>query len=236
MVPGPDSAPDPAARPPVTQGTAPAPVLPSTAERERVVQVLSTHFANDRLSMEEFEDRLERAYKAVSSAQLAAVLADLPAADGSSAALSDASSLLAPTADVPARGVVIAVLSGNSRKGSWLVPRHLKVFAVMGGAQLDLREARFAPGVTEIEAYAVMGGVEILVPPGVRVETFGAAFMGGFEGRAGDATALSPLHPIVRLSGLAIMGGVDARTKPVGERGRARRHRGRDRAGEDEQQ
>ena len=114
MVPGPDSAPDPAARPPVTQGTAPAPVLPSTAERERVVQVLSTHFANDRLSMEEFEDRLERAYKAVSSAQLAAVLADLPAADGSSAALSDASSLLAPTADVPARGVVIAVLSGNS--------------------------------------------------------------------------------------------------------------------------
>lgn len=225
---------DPASPGPVKPGTSPAQPLPSAAERERVVQALSAHFADDRISMEEFEDRLERTYKAASTAQLAAVLADLPAAG---AVGSSAAPLLAPAADVPQRGVVIAIMSGNNRKGSWLVPRHLKVYAVMGGVELDLREARFAPGVTEIEAYALMGGVEILVPPGVRVETFGAAFMGGFDSRAGDAAALSPLHPIVRLSGLAIMGGVEAKTRLPGEKGkrRARRERGRSRAEDEEE-
>jgi hypothetical protein len=201
--------------------------LPSVAERERVVQALSTHFANDDLSMEEFEDRLERAYKAASTPQLAALLADLPALDASDAA-ARAPAFLAPPGDVPARGVMLAVLSGNERRGSWIVPRRLKVIAFMGGVELDLREARFAPGVTEIDVTAIMGGVEIIIPPGVRVESFGAAFLGGFQARAGDATALTPYNPVIRLSGIAIMGGVEVKTRAPGEKGgrRGRRSRG----------
>ncbi len=194
------------------------------AERERVVEALSTHFANDDLSMEEFEDRLERAYKAASTPQLATLLADLPALDASDAA-ARAPTLLAPPGDVPARGVMMAVLSGTERKGSWLVPRHLKVVAVLGGVELDLREARFAPGVTEIDVTAIVGGVEIIVPPGVRVESFGAAFLGGFQSRAGDATALTPYNPVIRLSGIAIVGGVDVKTRAPGEKKGGRRNR-----------
>ena len=83
----------------------------------------------------------------------------------------------------------------------------------MGGAQLDLREARFAPGVTEIEVLAFMGGVEIYVPAGVRVEAVGMAAMGGFDVNVGDVVTLDPDAPVVRISGLAIMGGVDASTR-----------------------
>jgi hypothetical protein len=200
---------------------------PSAAERERVVQALSTHFANDDLSMEEFEDRLERAYKVVSTPQLAALLADLPPLDGADAA-ARAPAILAPPGDVPPRGVMMAVLSGTERRGSWIVPRHLKVVAFMGGVELDLREARFAPGVTEIDVTAILGGVEIIVPPGVRVESFGAAFLGGFQARGGDATALTPFNPVIRLSGIALLGGVDVKTRAPGERGgrRGRRSRG----------
>jgi hypothetical protein len=186
------------------------------------VQALSAQFANDRLSMDEFEERLERAYKAVSLAQLSSVLADLPARAG--ALSGGATPMLVPSSDVPPRGVMIAVLGATERKGSWIVPRHLKVFAFMGGAELDLREARFGPGVTEIDVTVIMGGVEIILPPGVRVESFGAALMGGFEAQAGDATALSPLNPVVRLSGMALMGGVETKTRPPGERvGRKRK-------------
>jgi len=169
--------------------------------------------------MEEFESRLERAYKAASVAQLQALCSDLPAA-GEEQPAGVASPLLVPAGDVPARGMMIAVMGGNERRGSWIVPRHFKVFAFMGGADIDLREARFGPGVTEIDVTAVMGGVAILVPPGVRVECFGAAFMGSFEGHVGDATALSALHPTVRISGIAIMGGVEARTRARGEKGK----------------
>jgi hypothetical protein len=206
-----------ASTPRPTAPAAPGPaVAPTAAERERAVQALSAHFASDRLSMEEFESRLERAYKAVSVVQLQALCSDVPAVEGQPAGA--ASALLVPSGDVPARGMMIAVMGGNERGGSWIVPRHFKVFAFMGGADIDLREARFGPGVTEIDVTAVMGGVGILVPPGVRVECFGAALMGSFEGHVGDATALSALHPTVRISGIAIMGGVEARTRARGEK------------------
>ena len=125
---------------------------------------------------------------------------------------------LAPPAVVPERGIVMAFMGGVARKGSWMVPRHFKVVAVMGGAEIDLRDARFAPGVTEIEVMALMGGVEITVPPGVRVETMGTALMGGFEATAGDIHATDPSAPILRVSGMAVMGGVEVRVRRPGKK------------------
>ena len=189
------------------------------AERERVVQTLSAHFAHDQLTLTEFEQRLERAYSLTSVAQLESLVADLPAVSTLAAiqGAAAAAPVLVPSSEVPARAAILAVMGGHERAGSWIVPRQLKVFVLMGGAELDLRKARFGPGVTEIEIIVVMGGVNIIVPPGVRVESLGAAFMGGFELKAGDATALSPANPVVRLSGLAIMGGVGTETRYPGE-------------------
>ena len=204
------------------------PATITTAERERVVQMLGVHFAYDRLSMEAYEDRLERAYRAVSRPQLEAVLRDLPAASGDEVAsvASVPSPLLVPASEVQARGIIVAAMGGAERKGSWIVPQHLKVWAVAGGAVLDLREARFAPGRTVIELFAFMGGVEILVPPGVRVETGSTAvFAGGIASEAGDATALSPLQPVIELSGLVIFGGVETKTRLPGETEKERKQR-----------
>lgn len=189
-----------------------SPFAPSADARERVVQALCLHFASDRLSLDTLEDRLERAYRATSMGQLDDLLADLPTLANDK---SDPGGvpLLAPPSAVPPRGVHLAVMGGSARKGSWVVPRHLKVIAFMGGADLDLRNARLAAGVTEIEVFVVMGGVQITVPPGVRVEAMGTAFMGGFETDAGDASALDQGQPVLRISGLAIMGGVDTRVR-----------------------
>lgn len=57
-----------------------------------------------------------------------------------------------------------------------------------------------------------MGGVEVIVPHGVRVEALGFAFMGGFEATAGDVHP-DPFQPVIRLTGLVGMGGVEARHK-----------------------
>jgi predicted membrane protein len=51
----------------------------------------------------------------------------------------------------------------------------------MGGSELDFREAVMGPGVTELQIFAVCGGVEVVVPPGLNVESHGIAIMGGFE-------------------------------------------------------
>lgn len=173
-------------------------------QRERVIERLGANFMNDSLSLEELDQRLSLAFKARSFGELQQLVSNLPDQESSGIRM------VAPDR-APARGFMAAVMGGYHRAGSWLVPRQLKVFAFWGGAALDLRNARLAPGVTEIEVYCIMGGAEIIVPPGVRVEADGLAIMGGFEATAGDADAVGSEVPTVRLSGLAIMGGVEAR-------------------------
>jgi hypothetical protein len=56
-----------------------------------------------------------------------------------------------------------------------------------------------------------MGGAEVIVPPGVRVEVLGIGIMGGFEASAGTASTTVDTGPVIRLTGVAVMGGVVAR-------------------------
>jgi hypothetical protein len=48
-----------------------------TAARERAIQSLSVHFANDALSLEELEQRIEQVYRAANVADVARLTADL---------------------------------------------------------------------------------------------------------------------------------------------------------------
>ena len=88
---------------------------------------------------------------------------------------------------------------------------------MMGGCQLDFREAQLGPGVTEVRVLAVMGGIEILAPPDVRVDCSGIGIMGGF-GIGGQYRApTDPDAPIIRVPGLAIMGGAGVPIRNPGE-------------------
>jgi hypothetical protein len=124
----------------------------------------------------------------------------------------------------------IAVWSGRSRKGSWVPARRNVAIAFQGGIELDFREAVFGPGVTEVHAVAVMGAVDILVPPGVHLESSGFALMGAFEDEAVDSHPDRTDMPVIRLSGFALMGAVEVRVRLPGEserQARARRKRER---------
>lgn len=191
-----------------------APVVVTHVHRERVVDVLSVAFANDKLSMEQLDQRLAAVYAAQSLGELEMLLAD-PAQPARS--LADAPTLTANVAAVPDRGLALAIMGGFGSKGGWLVPRHLKVTGIMGGGDLDLREALFAPGVTEIDVFVIMGGVDILVPDGVRIEVTGVGFMGGFDQSGGTAVD-DPHAPVLRISGAAITGGVSIKRKARGKK------------------
>ena len=53
---------------------------------------------------------------------------------------------------------VLTICSGTQRQGTWRVPKKLRVVTVMGGTDLDFREAEFGSGVTEVKVTVVMGG------------------------------------------------------------------------------
>ena len=130
----------------------------------------------------------------------------------------EATRTLARPEEVEDTGLVVALMGGAERRGVWTPPHQLNVVAVMGGVELDFREARLAPGVTELNVLALMGGVEILVPPGVRVESTIIPIMGGVNTR-GVGSLADADAPVLRLRGLALMGGVEVRERLPGESG-----------------
>jgi hypothetical protein len=187
--------------------------------RERVIAHLSEHFANDTLEVDEFERRVTLAHTSDSPEAIDALLADLPPIEGALAPAAPVVPAVVP-ALLPAaedHQKLYAVFGGIQRGGAWTVPRHLRVIATMGGVQLDLREARFPPGVVDIYVRAVFGGIDIIVPPGLAVQMHGSAIMGGFEQVDRAPASPDPEAPLLRVHGVAIMGGVDVRMMLPGE-------------------
>lgn len=195
-----------------------APVPPSALRerREGVIQALTAHFAEDRIDAEEFERRVDRAYRALSLQELDAVSADLPSLPGPAPG-EGTGRALAPPDEVRGQQVVPALMGGNERKGVWTPASRIHALAIMGGVVLDFREARFGRGVTEVNAFALMGGIEIIVPPGLRVESDGLGILGGFEGHDQRGEPSDRDQPALRVRGLAIMGGVEVVERLPGE-------------------
>jgi Domain of unknown function (DUF1707)/Cell wall-active antibiotics response 4TMS YvqF len=180
----------------------------SDAEREATVVRLREAGGEGRLTLEELADRVERADAARTRGDLDALTADLPAST-------------APVAlpDTPSkeRRWVVAIMGGEQRKGRWRPSRQTNAIAVMGGVDIDLREAELADGA-EILAIPFMGAVTVTVPEGVSVEMSGFALMGGNSG-PDDKVPPLPNSPVVRVRAFSLMGGV------VVERKKARRRR-----------
>lgn len=196
------------------QSPLPAPSLEQA--RTEVGRILSDHFAEDRIDVDEFERRLELTFKATTVEGVRAQLEGL--SDGSTAPAAqpvdgEEPPVLLDQRPASRSKTFIAVMSGVARRGAWRVPSTLNVIAVMGGIELDLRRGRLDPGITNINVLAVMGGVEITVPPHVRVETDGMAFMGAFEDRGAERGLARLDAPVVRVTGLALMAGVEVRVK-----------------------
>lgn len=187
--------------------------------REVVIDVLSTRFANDIIGMDEFERRVDLAHRAASVAELDALVSDLEPADtpGSAMAVPPASASRAVASPRPAKKRVLSILSSVQRKGMWRVPAKLRVRTVMGAIDLDFREAELGPGVTEVKVMALMGAVSVIVPPDLRVECDGRPLLGHFEGLENGSSSGDPNQPVLRITGVAIMGALEIAVLRPGE-------------------
>ncbi|MCD9872459.1 DUF1707 SHOCT-like domain-containing protein [Streptomyces guryensis] len=107
-----------------------------TAERERAVAALSEHMAAERLTRDEFEARIDVAYRAVSQSDLRDLFADLPAPDWEGALSTGSPAAPEPAAPaygmagraaalagavLPAAGVIGLVLAVLTGSWYWLV-------------------------------------------------------------------------------------------------------------------
>jgi class 3 adenylate cyclase len=199
------------------------------AERQQAIDLLRTHAGAGRLTLDEFGDLAAQVYAAQTYRELEAVADNLPPGLLSESApapppqAAPLSTPPGPTPGAPTHRNFIAIMSGSNARGRWRVPRRITAFAFWGGVVLDMREADFESGVVDVTAWAIMGGVTVMVGEGVAVEVDGMVIMGGTnQPRTVDVTAASP---VVRVHARGLWGGVSAVVKKPSRRSRARHQR-----------
>jgi hypothetical protein len=200
--------------------------------RDRVITALQEHFAHDVLDVDELERRVTLAHQSESASEIESLLADLPALETAPAPATKTA--LVPAADVTPTKTVYGLMSSTERRGAWVVPRRLSVRGTMSSIVLDFRTARLPAGPVDVELRAVMSSVEIIVPPGLAVETEGSAIMGSFEHVDRAPRNPDPEAPLLRVRGLVFMGSVEITMRLPGESERAahRRMRAEEREGQ----
>ena len=200
---------------------------PATGLRNQVIDSLTELFASDALTLEEFESRLDQAHQATSIEELRGLL---PRPIGPKAVATPARALplrTAPEGTVKARSLAFGFWGGTQRSGAWTPARRNYAVAFQGGVELDLREARFGTGVTDIWIFCAMGGVNVIVPPDLQVDFGGVGIMGGFDAEAGARAVEDPDGPVVRIRGVAIWGGAAVEIRQPGESATEARQRRR---------
>lgn len=206
-------------------------VRASDAEREQVADLVRRAVGDGRLTMVEGDERQRAAYAATFRHELAPLTADLQPVE--------ARPVVGTELQRPDSSGSVAVMSGADRSGPWTPGLTHRAVSVMGGSNLDLRHAQLdARGLTlqivsimgganvdlrgvgcdvTVQAFALMGGCEIVVGPDALVEVTGVGFMGGFADQAG-----APAHPggpRLRVTGFAMMGGVSVTRRPLAVQG-----------------
>ena len=82
--------------------------------------------------------------------------------------------------------------------------------AIMGGVELDLRNAQMSDGAeATVDAFALWGGVEIFVPPHWRVVGDVLPLMGAFVDKT--TPAAPGTGPVLHVRGTAVMGGIEVK-------------------------
>jgi hypothetical protein len=180
----------------------------SDRDRDAVAQRLQEAFAEGRLDDDEFDQRMRAALTARLSSDLVPLTGDLPATAG-------AARPVASTA--PGRGpgkFAIAYKSSIRRAGRWQVPERFRTVVYKGSGWIDLRAAELTATETTVLAIAYKSRIDVLVPPGVRVELEGFGVSKGWSAEEALEARLPGDAPVVHIRGVGYKGTIEVSTKP----------------------
>lgn len=133
----------------------------SNADREEVVAMLQTATAEGRLTLDEFQERVDGVLAARTFGELQPYLRDLPAGPAVGA-MAAASGGQPPVEYGELRGVATSL----RRTGRWNVPRRLSVSSKAGSVKLDFTDAVLSHPVIEIELSVTAGSTTLVLPAG----------------------------------------------------------------------
>ena len=184
----------------------------SDADRDQVATLLSTAYAEGRLTREEHDERIDQLMAAKTFDDLMPITRDLVVIGTPTAVAAPQSTsrfTIDTTGQNPDSDKMIAVFGGVTRSGRWRVRKSTQALALFGGMDLDLRNAIFEAPVVEISGLWCFGGLDIKVPEGIEVRDQTAGVFGGTDIR--DIGDPAPGAPTLVIKGMTLFGGVTVR-------------------------
>lgn len=180
----------------------------SDPERERIVTRLRDAAAEGRLMLEEFAQRVDRAYAAKTNDDLAELTSDLPVTADP-----------APAPRRRPRRLTLSIFGGIDRKGRWRSAKTHWVISIFGGSDLDFRDASIDAAEARVFVFDMFGGADLYVPEGVDVDFSGFGIFGGSSEHGRDVTP-RPGAPTLRVRVLSLFGGTDLWRIPLDAKGK----------------
>jgi predicted membrane protein len=101
----------------------------------------------------------------------------------------------------------VAILGGYRRSNNSQDFRGGELTAIMGGAELDLRDASIKEGEAVLDLFAFWGGAKIKVPEDWTISLQGMPILGGFEDKTRPPKSDTGKRLVIK--GYAIMGGAE---------------------------
>jgi hypothetical protein len=181
----------------------------SDADREQVASVLSTAYAEGRLTREEHDERIDQLMAAKTFDDLIAITRDLVVVGVPTPVASQQTTsrfTIDTAGQNPEPDRMIAIFGGASRRGRWRVRKNIQSLTLFGGTDLDLRDAIFEAPVVEISGFWCFGGLDIKVPEGIEVRDQTAGIFGGTD--IHDVGSPAPGAPTLVIKGVSLFGGV----------------------------
>jgi hypothetical protein len=175
----------------------------SHADRDATTRRLVAACSEGRLTLAEFEERVETVLAATTQEELHQATADLPAPPRVVEAARD-------------RRWSVSFIGGTRRQGPSRLPRHLIHISVIGSASLDLDDAELSGPETTITLVSLIGRAHVRVPSAVRSELSGFTFIGGRHMISGRPAVQN--GPLIHVRAFSFLGG--ATIRPSGSRWR----------------
>lgn len=113
---------------------------------------------------------------------------------------------------------VFSAFGGHDARNASPAFRHAEVTAIFGGSSLDLRDATIAPEGARIEATALFGGAEVVVPEGWALEVASTPIFGGVDNRTVNPGKAADGQPTLHVNATAVFGGVGIKNRPDREK------------------
>ena len=155
--------------------------------RKLVVDVLTDAYANDRISIEEFDKRVGLAHELADKDKLELLISGMGLENelksmmvaGEEGANNPKTAL---QLFKPEPTKLVAMLGNITREGAWRPSEDMSVSVYFGSGKIDFRDASFMQlSEIRLKVFVVMGSLDIFIPDTMRIKCEGAGFLGQFH-------------------------------------------------------